>query len=55
MMSGNDPLNARFREYESSGPGANPSAHATYQMGADEASDYTVQNVFGSWVPSYSE
>jgi len=55
MMSGNDPLNARFREYESSGPGADPGAHATYQMGADEASDYTVQNVFGSWVPSYSE
>jgi len=54
-MSGNDPLNARFREYQSTGPGANPSAHATYQMNATEAANYSLANVFGSWVPSYSQ
>ena len=55
MMSGNDPLNARFREYQSTGPGANPSAHSSYQMDANEAANYTLANIFGSWTPSYSQ
>ncbi len=54
VMSGNDPLSARFREYQSSGPGANPSAHPSYQMGDSEAANYTIGQIFGSWVPSYS-
>jgi pectin methylesterase-like acyl-CoA thioesterase len=55
MMSGNDPLNARFGEYGSTGPGANPSAHQSYQLSAGEAAEYTLDNIFGSWTPSYSE
>jgi pectinesterase len=55
MMSGNDPLNARFREYQSSGAGANAAAHPSYQMNASEAANYTVANVLGPWVPSYSQ
>jgi pectinesterase len=54
MMSGNDPLNARFREFGSSGPGADPDAHPSYQMSESEADSYTLANVFGAWVPSYS-
>jgi pectinesterase len=55
MMSSNDPLNARFGEYGSTGPGANPSAHQSYQLSASEAAEYTLDNIFGSWTPSYSE
>lgn len=54
-MSGNNPLNARFREYGSTGPGASPDAHPSYQMNATEAANYTVANVFMGWVPSYSQ
>lgn len=54
-MSGNDPLNARFREYQSTGPGANPNAHPTYQMNASQAASYTLTSIFGSWTPSYSQ
>ena len=54
-MSGNQPENARFREYQSSGAGANATAHASYQMTATEAANYTVQTVLGGWVPSYSQ
>lgn len=56
VMSGNDPANARFREFESEGPGANASARASYQMTASDARNYTVANIFGNaWVPSYSQ
>jgi pectin methylesterase-like acyl-CoA thioesterase len=55
MMSGNDPLNARFGEYGSTGPGANPSAHQSYQLTAGEAAEYTLDDILGSWTPSYSE
>lgn len=54
-MSGNQPENARFREYQSSGAGANAAAHSGYQMTATEAANYTIQTVFGGWVPSYSQ
>jgi pectinesterase len=54
-MSGNQPENARFGEYESTGPGANPSAHSGYQLSASEAADYTLSNVLDGWVPSYSQ
>lgn len=55
MMSGNDPLNARFREFGSLGPGAHPEAHPSYQMSESEANMYTLANVFGAWIPSYSQ
>ncbi|HET9929048.1 MAG TPA: pectinesterase family protein [Polyangiaceae bacterium] len=54
-MSGNQPEKARFREYESSGPGANASAHPNYEMTATEAAAFTVQTVLGGWTPSYSQ
>ena len=54
-MSGNDPANARFREYQSTGAGANPSARPSYQMSASEAANYTVSKIYGgAWTPSYS-
>ncbi len=54
-MSSNDPANARFREYQSTGPGANASAHSGYQMSSSEAGNYTIQKVLGGWTPSYSQ
>ncbi|MBN1606167.1 MAG: hypothetical protein JW940_06015 [Polyangiaceae bacterium] len=55
-MSGNDPANARFREYQSTGSGANASARSSYQMSASEAADYTVSKIYGgAWTPSYSQ
>lgn len=53
-MSGNQPENARFREFQSTGPGAAPSQHASYQMSASEAASYTLSQIFPDWVPSYS-
>jgi pectin methylesterase-like acyl-CoA thioesterase len=55
-MSGNDPANARFGEYQSTGAGANASARPSYQMSATEAANYTVSKIYGgSWTPSYSQ
>ena len=55
-MSGNDPANARFREYQSTGAGANASGRASYQMTASAAANYTIANIFGgAWTPSYSQ
>jgi pectin methylesterase-like acyl-CoA thioesterase len=55
-MSGNDPANARFREYQSTGGGANPAARPSYQMSDSEAADYTIANIYGgAWTPSYSQ
>lgn len=48
---------ARFSEYKNTGPGANPSARVwqSKELTASEAAVYTVENIFGSWVPSYSD
>jgi len=54
-MSGNQPQNARFSEYGSTGPGANASAHSSYQLSASEAANITIASVLGGWVPSYSQ
>jgi len=54
-MSGNSPQNARFREYQSTGPGAAASQHASYQMSDSEAAGYTLSQIFPGWVPSYSQ
>ena len=53
-MSGNNPANARFREYGSTGPGANPGARSGYQMNAGEAGQYTIDNILGGWIPAFS-
>ena len=46
-------LTARFSEYKSTGPGANPSARVlwSHQLTAEEAGKYTLENIFGSWNP----
>jgi pectin methylesterase-like acyl-CoA thioesterase len=55
-MSGNDPANARFREYQSTGAGANASGRASYQMTASEAANCTIAKIFGgAWTPSFSQ
>lgn len=54
-MSGNDPANARFSEYQSSGSGANATGRSSYQMTAAQAANYTVANIYGgAWTPTYS-
>jgi pectin methylesterase-like acyl-CoA thioesterase len=54
-MSGNDPANARFHEYGSTGAGANAAGRPSYQLTASQAASYTLSNIFGSWTPSYSQ
>ncbi len=48
---------ARFSEYQSKGPGANPGARASEskQLSAVEAAAFNVDDLFGSWDPSYAE
>jgi pectinesterase len=48
---------ARFSEYQTSGPGANPGARApqSQQLSDTEAAAFTVANIFGSWTPSFSQ
>jgi len=55
-MSSNTLAAARFWEYHSTGPGANPTnpTRATRQLTAAQAADYTVANVLAPWVPGYS-
>jgi pectin methylesterase-like acyl-CoA thioesterase len=54
-MSGNDPANARFHEYGSTGAGANASGRASYQLTASQAASYTLATILGGWTPSYSQ
>ncbi|HLK91765.1 MAG TPA: pectinesterase family protein [Polyangia bacterium] len=54
-MSGNQPQNARFHEYQSTGAGADPSARSSYQLTASQAAAYTLANMFPGWTPSYSQ
>jgi pectinesterase len=51
-MSGNQPENARFHEYQSTGSGAG--SRASYQLSAEDAAKYTVSTVLEGWTPSYS-
>ena len=55
MMDGNQPQNARFHEYESTGAGANASARAAYQLTSSQAAAYTLANMLPGWTPSYSQ
>jgi len=54
-MSDNQPQNARFHEYQSTGSGANASARSSYQLSASQAASYTVANILPGWTPSYSQ
>ena len=54
-MSSNQPQNARFHEYQSTGSGANASARSAYQLSATQAASYTVANILAGWTPSYSQ
>jgi pectinesterase len=47
---------ARYSEYQSTGPGANPSARVAWsrQLTDDEAKQYTIENILGGadgWRP----
>jgi pectinesterase len=54
-MSNNQPENARFHEYQSTGSGANAAARSSYQLSASQAASYTVATVLAGWTPSYSQ
>lgn len=56
-MSGNQPGNARFAEYQTTGPGASPGTRVagSRQLSDAEAAQYTVENVLGGWTPSFSQ
>jgi pectin methylesterase-like acyl-CoA thioesterase len=54
-MSNNQPENARFHEYQSTGTGANASARPAYQLTVSQAASYTIATIFGGWTPSYSQ
>jgi pectin methylesterase-like acyl-CoA thioesterase len=54
-MSSNQPQNARFREYQSTGGGANAASRSSYQLSASQAASYTVATVLAGWTPSYSQ
>ena len=54
-MSGNDPQNARFHEYQSTGAGASTSSRSSYQLSASQAASYTLANILKGWTPSYSQ
>jgi pectin methylesterase-like acyl-CoA thioesterase len=55
VMSGNQPQNARFHEYQSTGSGANTSSRSSYQLSASQAANYAVTNILAPWTPSYSQ
>lgn len=44
---------ARYAEYKSSGPGANPTSRAKWsrQLSEDEVKAYTLKNIFNGWNP----
>jgi len=53
-MGSNSLSTARFYEYKSSGPGANPSARSSRQLSDNQAADFTIDKIFGNWTPSFS-
>ena len=55
MMSGNQPENARFHEYQSTGSGSNTSSRTRYQLSSGDAANYTIAKILGGWTPSYSQ
>lgn len=57
MKAENKVSDARFGEFGTTGPGANPDARTkeVRVMTADDAAKFTIKNIFGSWTPSYSK
>jgi pectinesterase len=54
-MSGNQPENARFHEYQSTGSGANGTSRTRYQLTATQAASYALATILVGWTPSYSQ
>ena len=54
-MSGNQPENARFDEYGSTGPGARATERASYQISQADAARYELSRIFNGWSPSYAK
>jgi pectin methylesterase-like acyl-CoA thioesterase len=56
-MGTNDLSQARFSEYATTGPGADPSMRASdsRQLTSAQAAGVTLQTVFGGWIPSFSQ
>ena len=55
VMSSNQPENARFHEYQSTGSAASTSGRSGYQLNATQAATYTLSKIFGTWTPTYSQ
>lgn len=59
-MGSNTLATARFSEYQTTGAGATATkisqrASQSKQLTAAEAAAYTVNNIFGSWIPTFSQ
>ena len=46
-----------YAEYKTFGPGANPEARVkwSYQLTDEQAAKYTMENIFGDWIPDVKE
>ena len=55
-MDNNDLSQSRFAEYQTTGPGADPSmrADASRQLSDSQAASLTLSTIFGGWIPSFS-
>ena len=56
-MGSTDLSETHYSEYQSTGPGANPTGRVapSQQLTAAQAAQYTVATVLGGWVPSFSQ
>jgi pectin methylesterase-like acyl-CoA thioesterase len=55
-MGSNTLATARFSEYQTTGPGSHPTQRAqSKQLTSAEAAAYTVDNILGSWTPTFSQ
>jgi pectinesterase len=46
-------VTARYAEYKSSGPGANPATRVSWskQLSDEEVKKYTIEKILGDWKP----
>ncbi len=56
-MGENTLATARFEEYQTTGAGSHPTQRAAQskQLTSNEAAAYTVDNILGSWTPTFSQ